>query len=209
MCFTIWQYGRPWLRAVKAAQGEFLICIFVALHFSCFCTWKYGSWLIRLPESKVTELEERRIPPGKDVSRCGKPLLLSLPRLILFSITPAGGHVENSMWTAVHYTGMPLVNRKHVYAYMTAMFLGFVMVVTVAGKRKAIWFKAGKKAAPVYISLIQVNSCFCVQWNEQPRHRHPPPPILQMVVYPKTHHQLPSSVTLIHKGSTSNIPTHG
>lgn len=45
-----------------------------------------------------------------------------------------------------------------------------------------------------------VNVCFCVEWSEK---------CLCLSMFHKTHHQLLNSVTLIHKWSVSNIPTHG
>ncbi len=70
---------------LKAAQGAYLICIFVALHFSWFSTLKYKSWVISLPRSEVTELAERRILQGR---ACPDVALRSFPSP-LFSIIPA------------------------------------------------------------------------------------------------------------------------
>lgn len=77
---------------VKAAQGAFLICIFVALHFYI----KERELANQTSRVKGYRAGGEKNPPGKDMSRCGS-ISLHLHHFPTYLLV-----MQNTLWTAAN-----------------------------------------------------------------------------------------------------------
>lgn len=75
-------------RVVKPAQGVFLICIFVALHFD-IKVWEAANQTSRVKGHRAGGEKD---PPGKGMSRCGFPFPHIFPTV---PATRAEQHVDS------------------------------------------------------------------------------------------------------------------